>query len=486
MSAELEVKEIAEKLGKAQKEHRDLIEKNNLGITKLEEGMEFLKKQATNNEKKYSEDPLVNDKIEKLTKTQNELTDKVKTIALKYEAEKKYNTIDGLAETFIDKEESSKEYKSLPKDYYQVAKSILDDPHKKELKKSFMEFVSHPTNIVYQQKYQETTDKIKNSDTKEEDSYIKKSLSTIVGEQAGYLAPPEFDLSIQRVLFETSPLRSICTVMNTMRSAYKFLIRTTLPAAVWGNSELEVTETDEQKYGMGEIPVNELKAQPIITLNQLDDSVVNIEQELRNDVAEAFMLAENKAFIKGAGGQEPLGLEYYAKKGKATTSAEEPLKLQYVTLKKTEYDAADGSYKLADALLNLEAAVLAPYKRRAYYLMSRAFKNLVRQVKDKNNQYLFSNFSGWGGFQGVPKISDGLSGRVNGYSILECDDLPSFTVGNFPVYFGNFTKFKILDRIGLSVIIDNVTTKGFVKYFFRKRCGAGFVLTQGVKSLRIT
>ena len=486
MSDIQKVKELSDKLLAVEEQRKKETEAHGKALKTIQDHMEFLRKEKEkeSTEKKYATDPIAEEKIDKLNKEVNRLEDELKSACLKIEANRKYNTIDGLAETFTNGEST----KSLHQDFRPLAKSILEDPHRKEVYKAFLDMITHPLESEYQSKMTQITNKIRQSDTSSEDSFIKKAITSITGQQAGYLTPPEFDLMINRVLFETSPLRSVATTMTTSRRAYHFPIRTTLPTAVWGSSELkEPEDTEEQKYGLGEIALHELSAKPKISLDQLEDSVINIERQLRTDLSEAFMLAENKAFIKGVGLKEPTGLEKYAKEGDpnvvATTN---PLKLKIVDLDRSEYQDTDGSFHLSDALLNLEASILAPYKRNAYYLVSRGVKNLIRQVKDKNNQYLFSNFSGWGGVQGVPAISDGISGRICGYPVLECDDLPStITVGEYPIYYGNFEKYKIIDRIGLTLILDNVTEKGYMIYYFRKRLGAGLCLAQGITALRV-
>ena len=483
-----QIKEIADKILRIDEERKKEAEKNGKVLKTISDGLEFLRKQQEDTEKKYSDDPLVNEKLEKLTKKQNELEDQLKSVALKTEANTKYNTVDGLAKTLDDGYDKATE-KEIPTDYRRVAKSILHDPHKEELNKAFLKMIKDPLSVHHQQKFHETGQKIIASDTDPEDSYIKKSLTSITGQQAGYLTPPEFDLMINRVLFETSPIRSVATTQMTTRRAYHFPIRTSLPTATWGDSELgEPADTQEQSYVLGEIPIHELNAKPSISLNQLEDSAINIERELRTDLAEAFMLAENTAFIKGEGPKQPSGLETYAKRStKDAKAVNNPLRIESKELSVASYKANDNSYLLSNALLDLEGALFSPYKRRAYYLVSRGVKNLIRQVRDKNNQYLFSNFSGWGGVQGVPSIRDGINGRICGYPVLECDDLPSNldTANTYPIYFGNFEKYKIIERIGLTLILDNVTRKGFMIYYFRKRLGAGFCLTQGVKVLKL-
>lgn len=468
---ETQIKSLFDNLIKAQQAHTQAVKENNAGIVSIQKLLE-----KTNDPKKLHESGDVHEKLEKINSDINNIEDQLKTIELKKKAHQMYGTVDGLAEQIMPANPVSSDKISS----YQIAKSIIEDPHKEEYKEKFMDFVKFGGNSVKgEQALNECVSKILSDGTEKDASYIKKSLTTIVGEDGGYLAPPEFDLNIQKVLFETSPLRQVATVRQLARKEYEFPLRTSLPTAYWGNSENNNQgETDTQKYGMGKIPCEELQAQPKLSLNQIEDSAINIEAQLRMDLEEAFMLAENKAFIQGNGVNQPLGLNYYAGKSGTSFVVTTPLKIEKI-------EKAHASF-VADDLLNLEAKLLAPYKRSATWLMSRPTKNTIRQFKTGTNQYLFSMGHGWGSFQGVPQIRDGKHGMINGYPILECDDMDGIAAAKYPVFFGNFKKYYILDRIGMTVIRDNVTQKGFVVLYFRKRLGAGLVMGQAVKALNTT
>ena len=468
-----DIKNLFSELIAAQKAHTEEVKKNNAGITSIRD---LLSK--TNDPEKLHPNAEVDAKLKRLNEAINSAEDKLKTIDLKKKADQMYGTVEGLANEIMPAHPLSADKVSS----FQIAKSIIEDPHKEEYKEAFLNFVKFGANSVKgEQALNDKVQSILSNGTAKDDSYIKKSLTTIVGEDGGYLAPPEFDLNIQKVLFETSPLRQVATVRQLARKEYEFPIRTTLPKAFWGNSEIsKKDQTDTQKYGMGKIPCEELQALPELSLNQIEDSAINIEAQLRMDLEEAFMLAENEAFIKGNGVEQPLGLVYYAGKSGSSYDLQKPLKIERMDKPFADVDA--------DTLLDLEAKLLSPYKSSATWAMSRSTKNQVRQFKTTTGQYLFSMGHGWGSFQGVPKIRDGKNGMINGYPILECDDLDDgFTVANkYPIFFGNYKKYYILDRIGMTVIRDNVTKKGFVILYFRKRLGAGLVMGQALKALKTT
>ena len=474
---EQEMKSNYEKLMQAQRLHREAVEKHSAEIKTMQEGMKLL------SDGKVAEKEKADTEIKNLNKKINDLEDKLKTAIARKKADEMYGSIDGLAN-----ELSKTAPEGVNQDFRRLAKSILDDPHGKEYKKAFFMSLKDATGLRGGvRKYEELVESIKNSNVDPEDSFVKKSLTTVIGEDGGYFCPPEIDLTLQKTLFETSPVRQIATVKMTTRGHYQFRIRTSLPTTAWGQEELSsISRNTEQKYQIGKIPVNNLNSLLSLSYDLLEDSIVNIEQELMSDLQEAVMLAENTAFIKGTGLERPRGILDYAQKGANNYNVNKPLKMEFVEMKLSEYNAENGGVHLSDALLDLNARVLSAYKNGAYYLMSRQIKNLVRQIKDKNNQYLFSMGQNWGGFQGVPQIRDGISGMVNGYPIVECDDLPTaFAQNQYPILFGNFKGYVVLDRLGLMVVRDNVTEKGFLILWFRKRVGGGFKFLQAVKSLKV-
>ena len=472
-----QVKELQTSLLKHQEIHHKAVEKHGAEIKTVSEAVNSLKKDHLANTEKGTQE------IGKINKAINALEDQLKTLLAKIKASSIYEKVEGLAEHLSDGSELNKDV-----DYKRLAKSILEDPYGEKYKKAFFAFIKDASDVKsHKSKFNKLTSEIVESNIDKDDSFIKKTLTTIVGDEAAYLCPPLVEMDIQKTLFETSPVRRIATVMNITRGRYEFPIRTKLPPVAWGSTEInKIDQTDNQMYQLGSIAVDELFAMPSISLHTLEDSVINLEKELRETLSEAFMLAENTAFIKGTGINRPKGIVEYAKNGAENYDIEKPLKMSQVNFKLSTYNAADGSHYLADTLLDMNAKLFSAYKRNALYAMSRQIKNRVRQVKDKNNQYLFSMGQNWGGVQGVDQIQEGLNGRINGYGVAECDDLDSaFTVGGYPIFFGNFKSYVILDRIGMTFLRDMVTTKGILKLFTRKRVGGGFKFLQGMTAMKV-
>ena len=71
-------------------------------------------------------------------------------------------------------------------------------------------------------------------------------------------------------------------------------------------------------------------------------------------------------------------------------------------------------------------------------------------------------------------IAAGEPATLLGYPFLESESIPSVAANSFPVIFGDFKGYMIVDRVGMSVErAEDTTTKGTntVALFARRRLG---------------
>ena len=428
----------------------------------------------------YAEQKDVNEKLKSLHEKINGTEDKIKTLSLRKESHYKYGTIEGLAKGFIPKGADSQ----TESKFIKLAKSIIEDPNGEEYTKGFQRAIRAKSGEESKRILGELQEKVLNSSVDSANSFIKKALTTIVGEGGGYFCPPEVELTIRKNEYETSPVRQFCQTILISRGDFETHLEREEPQALWEDSETKGSEeTNANLFIKNKISTHELRAEPKVSLNLIEDSLVDIEGILINGLSRRFSRAENRAVIQGDGVKRPQGLVEYAKSGSVDVdNYEKPLAIGQVVTTGTDGDLS------ADDLLNLEAALLSAYKGNACYLMSRVTKNVIRQLKDSRGQYLLSMGLGFGGFQGLPKVNEGLGWNLLGYPVYECDDLVSANASgtNYPIFFGDFSNYYILDRIGMYMIIDDITEKGYRKYYTRKRLGGGLIKGQAIKVLKQT
>jgi HK97 family phage major capsid protein len=63
--------------------------------------------------------------------------------------------------------------------------------------------------------------------------------------------------------------------------------------------------------------------------------------------------------------------------------------------------------------------------------------------------------------------------------------MPALAADSLSLAFGNFkVGFQIYDRMGIRVLRDNLTTKGYVKFYTTKRVGSGVVNFEAIKFMK--
>ncbi len=71
--------------------------------------------------------------------------------------------------------------------------------------------------------------------------------------------------------------------------------------------------------------------------------------------------------------------------------------------------------------------------------------------------------------------------------MIEMPDLADIGAGTRPVVFGDFSNFRIYDRVALSLLRNPYTLadKGLVRFHARRRVGAGVTRTEAFRFLEI-
>lgn len=260
------------------------------------------------------------------------------------------------------------------------------------------------------------------------------------------IAPDEFGSELIKLLREYSPVRQYARVITIGAKEIKYPRRTTSTAATW------VGETDDRtasEPGFEQIGITpfELATFTDISTQLLEDNAYNLEGELLSDYAESFGKAEGTAFVKGSGTGQPKGLMT------ATGIAEV----------KTGVAADFPTTYPADVLIGMFHKLPGVHAQRSAWLMNRTTLGVIRTWKDGNGRYLVSD-----------PISEGAPITLLGRPVVEMLDMDDIGANKYPIMFGDLQGYRIVDRIGLSVLRDpySLATKGQVRFHARKRVGA--------------
>lgn len=271
-----------------------------------------------------------------------------------------------------------------------------------------------------------------------------KALTVSSDPQAGYLAPPEMSTEFVRDLVEFSPVRGVASVRTTGAPSVKYPRRTGITNAQW-EGELEEAEESEPSFGMLELPIHKLQTFVDVSNELLADSAGQAEAEVRLALAEDFGKKEATAFVNGSGVKMPEGFMANAD-----------------ILHTVNGHAANLS---TDKLIELLYALPAAYRNAAgaRWVMNGTTLAAVRKLKNgTTGEYLWQ-----------PALVAGQPETLLGKPVMEMVDMPDIADGAFPIAFGDFSAYRVVDRVALSILSDPYTQarKGVTRIHATRRVG---------------
>ena len=297
-----------------------------------------------------------------------------------------------------------------------------------------------------------------------------KSLQTGVDAEGGYLAPLETERAILEAVKDISPIRQIASVREIGANAFRKPVSAGDTAAGWVAETGARVETTAPTLTAIDFPTMELYAMPAATQTLLDDSIVDIDQWLADEVQTEFAVQESAAFVSGNGATAPKGFLSYTIAEESVRAAGE---LGYVaTGVDGAFPAADPSDKLLDLIYTPKQA----YRANGRFIMNRSVVGALRKFKDADGNYLWQ-----------PNSQAGEPARLMGYPVTEAEDMPDIGSNSHSIAFGDFRRgYLIVDRVGVRVLRDPYSAKPFVLFYTTKRVGGGVQDFDAVKFLKFS
>jgi HK97 family phage major capsid protein len=293
-----------------------------------------------------------------------------------------------------------------------------------------------------------------------------KALST--DGDGGYLVPADTEAAVNAALRDVSPIRAIAGVIQVSSSVYKKPFATSGASSGWVAAAAPRPQTDSPALTELAFPTMELYAMPAATQALLDDSAVNIDQWIADEVRSAFAQQEGTAFVTGDGVSKPKGILAYDQVANASWVHG---KLGVIgTGVSGGFPAANAADKLLDLIYTLKSG----YRANATFLMNRATQAAVRKLKDGDGRYLWQ-----------PSGAPGEAPTLMGFPIAESEDMPDIGAGTTPIAVGDFRRgYLIVDRVGIRVLRDPYSAKPYVLFYTTKRVGGGIQDFEAIKLLK--
>ena len=324
-------------------------------------------------------------------------------------------------------------------------------------------------------------DKSRNSviERKAYDKFLRKGVDSLNEDEVkvltvandttgGYLAPPTYIAEIIKAAVLYSPMRSLVTVRQIGTGEYQQPKRTQTSAATRVGETASRSESQNMAWGLIKIPAPEMYVEARISMQNLEDSAFNLEQELSDDFAEQFGVKEGYEVINGNGVNACLGILDANAAGPSTPIA--------YTASGSSATIAGASGVQADGLVNLYHAVKTVYAARGSWALNRASLGKVRLLKDTTGQYLWQ-----------PGLATMAPPTILGSPYTECPDMPDEGANAFPIAFGDWKRaYVLVERIEMSIMRDPYTLAGSgqVKFTARRRVGGQVVLGEALRLLK--
>lgn len=88
----------------------------------------------------------------------------------------------------------------------------------------------------------------------------------------------------------------------------------------------------------------------------------------------------------------------------------------------------------------------------------------IRKIKDGQGNYLWQ-----------PSYQAGQPETILGRPVVEMLDMPDVASGAYPIVYGDFSGYRIVDRIGLSILVNPylLATNGLTRIHATRRVGGG-------------
>ena len=299
-------------------------------------------------------------------------------------------------------------------------------------------------------------------------SLEEKALSVGSGQDGGYTVPPEIEAGINRAVRTLSPIRGIAGVRQISGNVYNKPFMITGPVTGWVGETAARPETGSPVLASLAFPTMELYAMPSATQALLDDSAVNIDQWIADEVRIAFSDQEGTAFVTGDGINKPKGFLGYTKVANTSWTWGNTGYLP------TGVAAGFPATAPTDKLIDLTFAVKAGYRANGSFVMNRATQGAIRKFKDNNNNYIWQ-----------PPVKAGDAPLLLGYPVAECEDMPTIATDTFSLAFGDFARgYLIVDRVGVRILRDPYSSKPYVLFYTTKRVGGGIQDFDAIKLLK--
>lgn len=276
----------------------------------------------------------------------------------------------------------------------------------------------------------------------------------------GYTAPVEWDREITRALREVTPMRQYASVRNVTGQGYRHLFNTGGTDSGWVGEEAARPETNTSQLLPYEFAFGEIYANPAATRSMLQDSLLNIEQFIADEVELEFAAQEANAFVSGDGVNKPKGIMQYTETAETALAANLRHPLGHIKEVNSGHATDITVDGLIDVLYDVPDERITP--NSSWFANKKTFGQ-IRKMKNNDGDLIWQ----------MP-LQAGEPATILGHTVRALSGMPNVAANAMPIGFGDMKRaYRIFDRAGVQVLRDALTKKPFVLFYTTKRVGGG-------------
>lgn len=310
----------------------------------------------------------------------------------------------------------------------------------------------------------------------------RKTLSEGIDSAGGFLTPEDYQTELIKKTAMTAIMRALCRTLTTSRDVVKWprIAYTTDDKYTSGvrmtwtgetPSSSTVHRVTDPVIGLLSIPVHTAMASLPLSNDLLEDAAFDVAGIGSDLIGEAFGLGEDDVFVNGSGVAQPMGI--------VTRIAVGDEKVATV-------NSGSASTLLADGLIDLFFGLPAQYRRNARFVMNSGTAKVARKLRDggSTGRYLWDAMQANQGSLSTPADQDSLLGAPVRY-----DEFTPDIAGNaYPILWGDFTGYFIVDRVGLSIqrLSELYAEANVTVLLARKRVGGDVTQPWRLKAQKIS
>jgi len=277
--------------------------------------------------------------------------------------------------------------------------------------------------------------------------------------EGGLTVMPTFSNRITQRRFESSPMRQLASVNSITTEEWIDWYDDSEVSADRAPETSPRVETDGVFLHEVKIPIHDQFARIPVSRKLLRSSSINWPSYLHGKVGAKMARNDNFDFIRHDGTIGAKGILAYA----TSPTGEEG---KFDTLERVDIGSIDYA-----GLVALQDSLFDEFQGNASWLMRRQTRSKLRLITDSQQRPLWE-----------PSLQKGAPALFLGAPVFAAADMPEATGTNESIAYGDFrTGYQIIDRVGMEVVVDEVTDQRYKNFNFHHALGGGVIQFQAIK-----